>query len=138
MTLKPLHPMPDGFKREDLLACLNREIAMRQSLYPEWVAAKKMSKADAERELGMMEECRKAVETVAAAPLLEATIALTFEELRKWGRFDALMKEIGLVDIDAIKNEIKRRIEQTVYEPEQVTRNLPQSVEVEEIEEVEL
>jgi len=40
--------------RQDKLGCARREVRMRESAYPRWVAADKMSKDDADRELAIM------------------------------------------------------------------------------------
>lgn len=37
------------------IACVEREIRMRQSVYPRWLAAKKMSEAKAEAEIAAMQ-----------------------------------------------------------------------------------
>ena len=39
---------------DDELSCVEREIKMRESVYPRWVAAKKMSQETADRELRTM------------------------------------------------------------------------------------
>jgi hypothetical protein len=39
----------------DKLACLERELAMRRSLYPKWVASGRMPQTRADREIDVME-----------------------------------------------------------------------------------
>lgn len=38
----------------DQIECVKREIAMRESVYPRWVGARKMTQAKADRELACM------------------------------------------------------------------------------------
>ncbi len=40
---------------QDKLVCVQREIAMRKRVYPRWVAAGRMAKAKADREIAIME-----------------------------------------------------------------------------------
>lgn len=42
----------------DMLACVDREIGMRRSVYPRWVAAGKMKQSRADREIEVMEALR--------------------------------------------------------------------------------
>jgi hypothetical protein len=44
----------DAVGLQDMLACARRELAMRERVYPRWVATNKMTKAAAERELRVM------------------------------------------------------------------------------------
>ena len=45
--------------RQDKIACLKREVAMRERLYANWVAVGKMTKPTAERELLIMQAILK-------------------------------------------------------------------------------
>lgn len=38
----------------DQIACVRRELAMRQRVYPRWVSAGKMTQADSDREITAM------------------------------------------------------------------------------------
>ncbi|GIK83052.1 MAG: hypothetical protein BroJett024_41570 [Alphaproteobacteria bacterium] len=38
----------------DQIACVRRELAMRQRVYPRWVSAGKMTQADSDREITTM------------------------------------------------------------------------------------
>lgn len=38
----------------DQIACVRRELAMRQRVYPRWVSAGKMTQADSDREIQAM------------------------------------------------------------------------------------
>lgn len=40
---------------EDKRRCLKREIAMRKSVYPGWIASGRMTRAQADREIAVME-----------------------------------------------------------------------------------
>jgi trimethylamine:corrinoid methyltransferase-like protein len=44
---------------EDKRRCLKREIAMRRAAYPDWVARGKMTRAQADREIAVMEAILK-------------------------------------------------------------------------------
>lgn len=44
----------DAFTLEQQIACLKREIAMREACYPKWVASKKLLQSKADHELGAM------------------------------------------------------------------------------------
>lgn len=50
--------VPDGFSREELLACIDREIKYRVHVFPKRVDAGKMSGFDARRELARMAAVR--------------------------------------------------------------------------------
>jgi hypothetical protein len=41
---------------EQKIACLEREIKLREDFYPRWVAARRMTQETAERELAVMRE----------------------------------------------------------------------------------
>jgi hypothetical protein len=43
----------------DKLRCVEREIAMRKSVYPKWIAAKRLSQENADREIAVMEAIRE-------------------------------------------------------------------------------
>jgi hypothetical protein len=40
--------------KDELLACVQREINMRERVYPGWVLSGKMSKAGAEKQIALM------------------------------------------------------------------------------------
>lgn len=40
---------------EDKLACVEREVKMRRRVYPRWVENKRMTQAQADREIALME-----------------------------------------------------------------------------------
>lgn len=48
------------------IACIKREIAMRTRVYPKWVAAERMTQAQADRELEVMGDVLARLETAAA------------------------------------------------------------------------
>lgn len=48
-----------GFTRDDKIGCLRREIAMREKVYPGWVARRKMTQDKADRELEIMQAILK-------------------------------------------------------------------------------
>lgn len=43
---------------EEQIACVEREIALRERLYPRWVVDGKMSQASADREIALMKAVR--------------------------------------------------------------------------------
>lgn len=50
--------VPEGFTRETLLACVDREIRMRERVYPGWVSRGRMSEAAATKEIASMRAVR--------------------------------------------------------------------------------
>ncbi len=48
--------------KAELLACVDREIRMRERVYPRWVADRKMSQDGANAEIFRMREVRAALE----------------------------------------------------------------------------
>lgn len=55
--------MSEPISLDDQLACVQREIRMRERVYPRWTATGKMTAAHAERELAAM---RAVLDTLAA------------------------------------------------------------------------
>lgn len=55
------------FSIEEQIACLKREIGMRERLYPRWVSMQKMSQAKADTELGAMKAALATLERVSVA-----------------------------------------------------------------------
>jgi hypothetical protein len=49
----------------DQIKCVEREIAMRKSAYPKWVAAKRLSQLRADAEIATMEEVLATLKRVA-------------------------------------------------------------------------
>lgn len=47
--------MTTGFTREDQIACVKREIAMRKSVYPKWIASGKLKQEKADAEIACMQ-----------------------------------------------------------------------------------
>jgi hypothetical protein len=58
------------FSFEELHKCANHELAQRRRVYPRLVAAGKMTKADADREIAMMSEIAEYFETKRQPKLL--------------------------------------------------------------------
>lgn len=69
----------------DQLACVVREIGMRERCYPQWVLDGKMGKAKADAEL---ERMRAVAETLRPLAEHEAEIAAAQERLRNPSLFD--------------------------------------------------
>lgn len=51
----PVPSMSYSFTLNDLIACAQREHALRLRVYPRWVFARRMSQEDADRELACMQ-----------------------------------------------------------------------------------
>lgn len=47
------------FSIEEQIACVEREIRMRESVYPKWVSLAKMSRAKADSEIACMKAVRE-------------------------------------------------------------------------------
>lgn len=47
--------MPDPITPADKRACIERELRMRRRVYPRWVQAGKLSQAEADREVAVMQ-----------------------------------------------------------------------------------
>jgi len=54
----------DGFSREDLLSCLDRELRYRERVFPRRVSRGDMTIAESLRERRMMQAIRKLVEAL--------------------------------------------------------------------------
>lgn len=57
---------PRPYSATELLACVNRELSQRRHVYPRRVAAEKMTKAMADREIRMMEQIARHFEELAS------------------------------------------------------------------------
>ena len=56
---------PADVRMSDQIACVEREITMRERVYPRWVDAGKMTQAEADRELLAMRAVLATIETAA-------------------------------------------------------------------------
>jgi hypothetical protein len=59
--------VPDGVTLEHQIACVAREIALREAAYPKWVASGRMKREVAERELARMKAVIETLKSVQAA-----------------------------------------------------------------------
>lgn len=50
---------------EEQIACVRREIGLRERLYPRWVAMRKMSQSKADEELGAMKAALGTLERIS-------------------------------------------------------------------------
>lgn len=64
--------IPPGHTREGLLACLDREIRMRETNYPAWVRAGRLRANKAEDEIARMRAVR---EVIAQLPETQPKLA---------------------------------------------------------------
>ena len=55
------------FSIEEQIACVKREVALRERLYPRWVAMQKMTQAKADTELAAMKAALATLERVSVA-----------------------------------------------------------------------
>lgn len=55
------------FTIDEQIACLKREVHMRERLYPRWVAMQKMTQPKADSELGAMRAALATLERVSVA-----------------------------------------------------------------------
>jgi hypothetical protein len=64
------HPIviPDGYTREDLVKCVEREVRLRERAYPRWVAEGKMTGAHARAETEAMKAVLAVVRQLPATP----------------------------------------------------------------------
>jgi hypothetical protein len=77
----------DGITRDELVACAERELALRIRFYPKWAAAGRMSEEKAEREIALQ---REILRVLRGGTKTEAQqIALTFPKVET--------KEVGHV-----------------------------------------
>jgi hypothetical protein len=53
---------------QDLVACVEREIRMRERVYPRWVSAGRMTQARADQEIALMREVAEVLRTHVPAP----------------------------------------------------------------------
>ena len=53
-----------GYTTDQQIECVRREIGMRQRVYPNWVAAKKMSQAKADYEIACLKEVLTTLENL--------------------------------------------------------------------------
>lgn len=67
---------------EEMLACVERELAFRARVYPRWVAQKKLTQATADEEMRRMDAVREALPALGAARELLEAMATT--KLRDW------------------------------------------------------
>ena len=66
--------VPDGHTRESLLACLDREIRMRERVYPHRIELGKMSHAKSVEELAAMRAVRAVIAQLPTAPPAQAAL----------------------------------------------------------------
>lgn len=71
-----------SFAPEDLAACAEREVRMRERVYPRWVGAGKLTQARADQELAMMREIARVLRAQVPAPPPDAQGSL-FEPGRR-------------------------------------------------------
>jgi hypothetical protein len=63
--------IPDGFTREQLLAAVDREIRLRERVYPRWVALGKMSGAKSTEELASMRAVHAVLAQLPPTPAVQ-------------------------------------------------------------------
>jgi hypothetical protein len=63
--------LPDGFTREDLLACVEREVRLRERAYPRWVAMGRMTSAKMRGEQATMAAVRAVIAQLPPTPAVQ-------------------------------------------------------------------
>ncbi len=82
--------MDDPVSLDDQIACVARELALRRSAYPKWVANGRMKQSEAEREVARMTaviETLKGLRWIPAAETLpddDLTVLLMMEDGEVW------------------------------------------------------
>lgn len=73
-TPRPPIAIPDGFTRKDLLACIDRELALRERVYPRQVALGHMSDPKARNEIAAMRAVRAVLAQVPEPPAIQPSL----------------------------------------------------------------
>lgn len=91
---------------EQQIACVRRELALRQRVYPKWVATSRMKQAEADKELAAMQAVHDTLAALAEKPaptptlpgdvvrLVLAARDVAFGDIRIGGRDDKAMQEL--------------------------------------------
>jgi hypothetical protein len=69
--------LPDGFTRDDLLKCVDREIRLRERVYPRWVEQARMTAGHAQGELSGMRAVRAVLAQLPAPEPVQRSLPLT-------------------------------------------------------------
>ena len=59
---------PSGYSISEQIACVAREVRMREVLYPKWVLAERMAQATADRQLNCMKAVLRTLEAMIGKP----------------------------------------------------------------------
>lgn len=89
--------------REEMLACVDRELKMRERVYPDWVAQQRMSEKKSQHELATMRAVR---EVVAALPVVPPAQADLFGATKATPAVGAL--EARIETLDRHRNQWRR------------------------------
>jgi hypothetical protein len=65
--------IPQGYSREDLIACAERELRLREQVYPRQVEARKMTLEQSSREMGRM---RAIIAVLRQLPVTQGSLEL--------------------------------------------------------------
>lgn len=60
--------------REEMLACVDREIKMRERVYPEWTKLGRMTEKKAVHELDTMKDVRRVIAALPVEPVAQADL----------------------------------------------------------------
>ena len=116
--------MPYGFNRKELVACVKREVGMRERVYPNWVNKGKMKQTEAEREIGMMQQVLIAVELATMCDNADLCVAAVFIELKKYMHFADALKVFNYTDMERIQKSIANHIRDNIYQVEEIEAEL--------------
>lgn len=65
------------------IKCLAREVALRKSVYPKWIASGRMKQDEADDEIAAMEGALKSLEFMKKyEPVIRSAVRLVLEELK--------------------------------------------------------
>jgi len=68
---EPAIAVPSGFTREQLLECVDRELRLRERVYPRWVSLGRMSHSKAEDEKALMGAVRAVLAQLPPTPEMQ-------------------------------------------------------------------
>jgi hypothetical protein len=72
--VNPPNRIPEGFTRDDLLSCVDREIRMREIVYRHRVTSRQMTEDAARREIETMRAVRAVIAQLPETPSAQASL----------------------------------------------------------------
>jgi len=105
----------DPFPLASLLACAQRELAMRKAVYKGRVAAGRMTMEAAEFEIDAMLQIAALLEAYPLTNFAEAAVRLVFADLRQRQGFAELLARVD--DLAALQVAITEKVQRAVVGP---------------------